>query len=201
MGYDSRLVVRLRYETVTWQLPPGSSELELKTQGPKPWLVTQAGVCVCAHGMCMCVYMRTCVYMCVCARVCMRVHACVHTCGTCTLAGVVSIVPGVSLARWAHASSACPAARLSLHPASPRGPPVWSVRCAGRQTWEKRRGLLPPHLGRNPSRVSLSFPRCHLLQHLQSPDGSSQTLSPQAPSTPGSVLLPFKSRPETVSCG
>ena len=60
-------------------------------------------------------------------------------------------------------------------------------------------GLLLPKARTPPASCSFPpLPPC--LLSTVSPDGSSQTLSPQAPFIPRSVILPFKSRPEAVSC-
>ena len=140
-GWSPRLrAVRMVHADVAFTSTEQSKPPRQTSQGiPKPMTLLQrvcacVRVCVCAH---TCVHVCLCVPMCVCARA--RVHAwarmcacmcmcvcvctCVHTCVTCTLAGVSEHRPwGVSRPvgtdpLLAHTHD------LSLHPASPRGPP------------------------------------------------------------------------------
>ena len=112
--------VRMVHAGVAFTSTEQSKPPRQTSQGiPKPMTRLQT-VCACVH-TCVHVFIHTnmCVHVCMCTRV----HACVHTCGTCTLAGVSEHRPwGVSRPVGTHPLLAH-THDLSLHPASPRGPP------------------------------------------------------------------------------
>ena len=113
----------------------------------------------------------------------------------------MSIVPGVSPAPWARIP--CSPTLVISH-STQQAHEVRPVRTSPADSANERPGARAwPPPPRRPAALPASrsfppLPPCFL--STVSPDGPSQTLSPQAPFISASVILPFKSHPETVGC-